>query len=108
MTTHDLHDVAFPRLNDDQMAALGRCAGAVLKHYQDGQVLIHAGDRDFKFFVVGSGRIEILDESCDTPRTIAVLERGEFTGDVSHLTGGPSLITAALLYVCSYCPPLDY
>jgi thioredoxin reductase (NADPH) len=85
MTTHDLRDVAFPRLNDDQMAALGRCAGAVL---------IHAGDRDFKFFVVRSGRIEIIDESGDSPKTIAVLERGEFTGDVSHLTGGPSLITA--------------
>jgi thioredoxin reductase (NADPH) len=94
MLTHDLHDVAFPRLNDDQMAALGRCAGAVLKRYQDGQVLIHTGDRDFKFFIVRSGRIEIIDDSGDSPGTIAVLERGEFTGDVSHLTGGPSLITA--------------
>jgi thioredoxin reductase (NADPH) len=72
---------------------LGRCAGATLKQFHDGETLIHAGDRSFNFFVVRSGRIEILDDS-ETPKTIATLGPGEFTGDVAHLTGGPSLVTA--------------
>jgi thioredoxin reductase (NADPH) len=93
-TEHELHDAAFPKLNDAQMTALGRCAGALLKHYKDGQKLIEVGERDFKFFVVKSGEIDVLDESGETPKIIAVLGRGEFTGDVSHLTGGPSLISA--------------
>jgi thioredoxin reductase (NADPH) len=91
---HDLHNVAFPKLDEKQMAALGQCGGATLNRYQDGEVLIKAGDRDFKFFVVNSGQVEILDKSGETPKRIAVLETGEFTGDVAHLTGGPSLVTA--------------
>ena len=94
MPEHDLQDAAFPKLNDAQMAALEHCGGAHLKRYQDGQKLIAVGERDFKFFVVKSGEIRIVDESDDPPRTIAILGPGEFTGDVSHLTGGPSLITA--------------
>lgn len=93
MTEYDLESAAFPRLGDSEMAALAQCGGATLKRYKDGEVLIHAGDRDFKFYVVKSGQIEIIDES-ETPKSIAVLCPGEFTGDVAHLTGGPSPVTA--------------
>jgi thioredoxin reductase (NADPH) len=51
-----------------------------------GHKLFAVGDRDFKFFVVKSGEIEILDESGETPQTVAVHRLGEFTGDVAHLT----------------------
>src|SRR5262245_42850129 len=94
MAEHDLHAVAFPKLDEAQITALGHCAGALLKRYREGQKLIEIGDRDFKFFVVTSGEIEILDESGETPKTIAVRRRGEFTGEVAHLTGGPSLVSA--------------
>jgi thioredoxin reductase (NADPH) len=100
MAEYDLHAVAFPSLDDSQLAALGRCAGASLRQHQAGQKLIEVGERDFKFFVVKSGEIEILDESGETPKTIAVLGRGEFTGDVSHLTGGPSLVSAIVRDTC--------
>jgi thioredoxin reductase (NADPH) len=93
MAGHDLHTSAFPKLNDAQMAALGRCANAMLNWYGKGQKLIEAGDRDFKFFVVNTGEIEVVDESGETAKTIAILRRGEFTGDVAHLTGGPSLVS---------------
>ena len=94
MIPSDLNTAAFPVLDEAQMAALGQCAGASLKHYTAGQKLIEVGQRDFKFFVVKSGEIEVVDESGEAPRTIAVLGRGEFTGDVAHLTGGPSLVSA--------------
>jgi thioredoxin reductase (NADPH) len=100
MADRDLSSVARPRLDDAQLAALGRCAGATLKHYQAGDTLIEAGERDFKFFVVESGEIEILAESGETPKVLAVLGRGEFTGDVAHLTGGPSLVSAVARLDC--------
>src|SRR6185436_11757244 len=43
---------------------------------------------------------EILDESGDTPRRVALLRRGEFTGDVAHLTGRPALVTAVTRTEC--------
>jgi thioredoxin reductase (NADPH) len=93
MSEQDLHDAAFPVLDDSQIKSLERCAGASLKRFRDGETLIKAGERDFKFFVVKYGEAEVIDESGDSPKTIAVLGRGEFTGDVAHLTGGPSLVT---------------
>src|SRR2546425_548419 len=100
MAERDLNSVILPRLDDAQMAALGRCAGATLKHYRAGDKLIEVGERDFKFFVVKSGEIQILDESSETPKILAVLGRGEFTGDVAHLTGGPSLVSAVARVDC--------
>lgn len=93
MAEQDLKEVAFAKLDEGQMSALAQCGGAKLKKNSDGQNLIEAGDRDFKFFAVKSGEIEILDDA-ETPKTIAVLGPGEFTGDIAHLTGGPSLVTA--------------
>jgi len=76
------------------MAALGRCSEAELRSYPAGSVLFRVGDRDFKLFVIQSGEIEIFDESADKPRTVTVHAAGEFTGDVAHLTGRPSVVTA--------------
>ena len=101
MAEHDLHAVAVPTLDDAQIAALGHCGGAsALQRYRDGQKLIEVGDREFKFLVVKAGEIEILDESGETPTTLAVLRRGQFTGEVAHLTGGPSLVSAVARGEC--------
>ena len=89
MAENDLNSVAFPRLDSAQMAALGSCTGATLKRYRDGEKLFSVGDRQFNFYVIKSGAIEILDVSGDAPRTITVHGPGQFTGDVSHLTGNP-------------------
>ena len=72
MAEHDLRAVAFPRLDEAQMAALGRCPLTTLKRYRDGEKLFEAGERDFKFFVVKSGEVEIVDESGETPKTVTV------------------------------------
>ena len=63
-------------------------------------MLVQVGDRDFKFFVVRSGEIEILDQTGETPTTIVVHGPGEFTGDVSHLTGTPAIFTAVARSDC--------
>jgi thioredoxin reductase (NADPH) len=63
-----LRAVAFPTLDEAQITRLGHCGGANANTYSNGQALFHAGDRDFKFFVVKSGAIEIMDVSGETPR----------------------------------------
>jgi thioredoxin reductase (NADPH) len=100
MANFELHEIAFPTLTEAQIAQLGSCTAASLSSYAAGDVLIHFGDRDFKFFVVRSGEIEILDQTGETPKTIAIHSRGEFTGDVSHLTGTPAIFSAVALSDC--------
>src|SRR5215469_10898259 len=94
MVEHSLQSVAFPTLNEDQIADLGRCTAAAPKLYRNGQILFAAGQRDFKFFIVQSGDVEIVDYSGDSPKTIVVHHKGEFTGDISHLTGLPAVVSA--------------
>ncbi len=79
------------------------------------------GDRSFKFFIIKTGEIEIFDYFGDAPRRIAVHGKGEFTGDISHLTGTPAVFTAiargdcevfevsgeALRHVLNQCPGLS-
>jgi thioredoxin reductase (NADPH) len=121
MAEHTLHSIAFPVLDADQIAQLANCATVAPKQYRDGETLIHVGDRLFKFFLVKSGEIEILDYSGDAPKTITVHRKGQFTGDISHLTGTPAVITAiargdcqvyevsgeALRHVLNQCPGLS-
>ena len=90
--TADLHRVAFPKL--ERLEVLERCPGATLRHYRDGEPVIRRGERALSVFVVLSGELAIVDDAADPPRTIAVLRRGEFTGEVGQLTGAASLVTA--------------
>ncbi len=68
MAEHDLQTVAFPTLDEAQVATLGSCAGTSLTKYRAGQALFRCGDRDAKFFIIKSGQVEIRDETGDAPR----------------------------------------
>jgi thioredoxin reductase (NADPH) len=94
MAAQDLDAMAFPTLSEEQIAKLGRYAGAPPKKFRAGEALFRAGDRDSKFYVVKSGKIDIVDVTGDQPKTIRVLGPGGFTGDVGHLTGSPKLVSA--------------
>lgn len=94
MAGQDLRDVAFPRLDDAQVARLARCAGASVKRYRGGEALFQTGERNFNFYAVRSGQVEIRDESGDAPNVITVHGPGEFTGEVGQLTGTPAVVTA--------------
>src|SRR5207248_890709 len=78
------HDpIAFPKLDDAQIVALGKFA--TLKTFQRGETLFAAGERDFKFFVVKSGEVEIVDRSSGEDTIVTVHGSREFTGDVDTL-----------------------
>jgi thioredoxin reductase (NADPH) len=100
MAERNLRAVAFPVLDEKQIAEIGRCTGVSLRQYHAGEKLFEVGDRDFKFFAIKSGEVEIVDESEDAPKTIAVHKPGEFTGDVAHLTGRPSVVSAVARTDC--------
>jgi thioredoxin reductase (NADPH) len=94
MAVYDLQSIAFPTLDDAQIAELAACTGATPQSYGDGQTLYAPGDRDLRFFIVKSGEIEIIDRSGDAPKTITIHRHGQFTGEVSLLTGTPSFVLA--------------
>jgi thioredoxin reductase (NADPH) len=83
---------AFPRLSDEQMACIAECGEK--QAFEDGQVLFEAGQRNYPFFVIVSGRVEIIEESSGRRNTVVVHEAGEFTGDVDMLTARPAVISA--------------
>lgn len=83
---------AFPVLDAGQIKVVAEFADC--KTYADGDVLIRAGETDFKFHVIKSGAIEIVDRSSGEPRTLLVHEAGEFTGDLLNLTGRSSNVDA--------------
>src|SRR6202790_3775934 len=93
MAERDLNAIAFPKLDDEQIAKLGRYAGAPPKKFRPGEALFRFGDRDANFFVIKSGEIELIDETGDRTKTVRVLGAGEFTGDVGHLTGSPKVVS---------------
>src|SRR5580658_4204026 len=121
MAEHTLHSIAFPVLDEAQIAQAAGCTTLTPKHCRDGETLIAVGDRAFKFFIVKSGEIEVLDYSVDTPKTLVTHKKGQFTGDISHLTGTPAIITAitrgdcevleisaeALRHLLNQCPGLS-
>src|SRR5438067_7394737 len=94
MAEYNLQSIAFPTLDETQVARLSECTAAVPRSFQDGQTLFAVGDRDMKFFVVKSGEVEIVDCSGGESRRVTVHRRGQFTGDVSHLTGAPAVVSA--------------
>ena len=94
MAENTLRSVAFPTLDDAQIAKVAGCIKVTSTKHADGDILIATGDRAMKFYIVKSGAIEILDYSGDEPQIIKTHGPGQFTGDISHLTGTPAIFTA--------------
>src|SRR5438445_13794869 len=92
------NQVAFPRLGDNEVAALAGMAE--LRSYEDGEPLFRAGERGCPLFVVESGEIEIVDESGDEPKTVVVHGPRQFTGDVSLLLDRPAAVSAYASGAC--------
>jgi thioredoxin reductase (NADPH) len=89
---HDLRRVAFPTLDDVQVATLAKFG--TRRALRDGELLFQAGARDYKFFVVERGAVEIVEHSSGELKTVTVHEVHEFGGDVDLLSGRPALISA--------------
>ena len=91
MAERTLHDLAFPTLDDESMASIAKVAHS--QHFDDGQTLFQAGESDNKFFVLKNGKVEVIDVTGDEPKVIAAHGPRQFTGDISHLTGNPAIVS---------------
>src|SRR5947209_1980397 len=121
MIEHTLQAAAFPLLSEAQIAQITECTPVLPRFCADGETLISVGDRTMKFYIVISGEIEIIDYSGEVPQVLTRHHKGQFTGDISHLTGTPAIITAvargncevfeisgeALRHVLNQCPGLS-
>lgn len=84
-------ETAFPRLTAAELAVLKPLATA--QDYADGEVVFRAGQADIDWFVVESGRIDILNPT-DGNRVLVTHDPGQFSGDIDLLTGRPVIVTA--------------
>jgi len=83
----------FPVLEDEYLHNLETC-GTVLK-LMPGEVLFKEGDLTYCFYVVLNGKIKITKQMGPEEIVVTIHQRGEFTGDLSMLTGGISQATAS-------------
>lgn len=82
----------FPKLSQSHIARLAgfgrrRTASA-------GEIIFEPGDSKPGFFVLVSGRIEIVSPSAQGETLVTLHEAGEFTGEINMLTGRHSLVRA--------------
>ena len=103
MNENNLLSVAFPTLDESQIGKLAVCTDGEPKLFRDGETLFKVGDQNMNFFIVKSGEVEIIDYSGDEPKTVTIHRKGEFTGDISHLTGLPAIVSGVARGDCQVC-----
>src|SRR5579884_1425799 len=92
--SHDTLPRAFPTLTDDQIDRIqpfGRSHSV-----RAGDVLFQPGDTAIPFYVLLSGRMEIVQPSLYGERIIARHEPGEFTGEMTMISGHRSLVVGRM------------
>ena len=88
-------DQAFPSLTDAQIARIA--PHGTLRPVEAGEVLARAGEKITHFYVVRSGAVEGVQLKDDGDMRVRTLRAGQFTGEVSMLSGRRALVT---LRVC--------
>ena len=68
-TPAELAAVAFPTLSEAELADIAECPELDVRRFRDGERIFQCGDADVPFFIVISGRIEIVDETGGEPKT---------------------------------------
>ena len=85
----DTESIAFPKLNDQQLALLEPLAERrVLKR---GELAYKAGQRDLGLTVVLRGEIEAFEQRDGTEQILATAHERDFVGDVAMLQGTSAL-----------------
>src|SRR5947209_11294278 len=91
----DTEAVAFPKLNDHQLALLRPLAEQrVLKK---GDVIFKAGQRDVGLTIVLRGELEAFEHRDGTEQILATAHERDFVGDVSMLQGTSVLATMRVI-----------
>src|SRR5437773_2058185 len=81
----------FPTLKPAQIGRIA--AHGRVRRVEAGEMLVEAGERAGRFFVVISGRIEVVRQVTSGEELVTVHRPGQFSGDVSMLSGRRVLVT---------------
>jgi thioredoxin reductase (NADPH) len=84
-------DETFPTLSAAQIARVA--SHGKVRRVESGDVLLRAGEHAEHFFVVTAGRIEIVRETAAGEQLVIDLLPGQFSGEVSTLSGRRALVT---------------
>jgi thioredoxin reductase (NADPH) len=88
--TQSTRDRIFPTLTGEQVGRIA--AHGKPRPTRQGEVLIKAGEVVIPFFVVRSGQLEIVRSFQSIETLVTVQGAGEFTGEVSMLSGRRTLV----------------
>jgi len=91
------HAQVFPVLTEAQINRIRPFAP--LRHVNDGDVLFRADDSDAPFFILLSGSMEIVQPDMNGERLVANHAPGEFTGEMTMITGHRSLVCGRMTSV---------
>jgi thioredoxin reductase (NADPH) len=83
---------AFPRLSDEQLAALMRVGAR--RRVSRGDVLYREGDGTCDFFVILDGKVAVIEESHAGEEVIGLHGPGRFLGELGLITGQAVFVTA--------------
>src|SRR6202049_2193752 len=86
----DARTQAFPVLSAsqiDRVLPMGK-----VRQVQTGEILFEPGDTNVPFFVLLSGRMEIVQPDLQGERPIPTHGRGEFTGEMTMISGHRCLV----------------
>jgi potassium efflux system protein len=78
-------------LTSEQMARL--LAGVTAKNVAGGDIVIHQGQRGDTFFLIYNGRVSVWYEKNNKRVKLSNLNKGEFFGEISLLSGRPVTAT---------------
>lgn len=93
---HDPNEASlFPKLSDEELQRLSERGREV--QLNPGDILFSQGDATYPFCVVLEGEIQITKQFGTEERVLTVHHHGDFTGEISMLTGCPASVTARAL-----------
>src|SRR5713101_4143194 len=80
----------FPTLTPAQIERLS--AQGRVRQIRPGEILVEAGEKGAPFFIVQTGQVEVVQPAGVVERPVALFLPGQFTGEISILSGRPNLV----------------
>ena len=88
LVDRETNQAAFPKLSKDNLHELSQFGES--RQVGDGETLVKAGEKEFDFYIIESGKVRVIDTSSGKERTITTLGEREFVGDLANLKGSPA------------------
>jgi len=88
----------FSELSDRQLKEVAKIV--YRREYQQTEPIFRMGDPGLGMYIIITGRVEIVDDSDEQSRRLAILDEGAFFGDLALLDESPRSASALALESC--------